>query len=109
MHNIQKHNICTNVPSSQTFRSYLQMNGLHIVISCHCKLDPFTMNLSQCRVYNTYYKIRNHAQNISNILKDYGMLLEDVISNGINLHNTSHKSVFHIIFKCLPDDDDRNM
>jgi hypothetical protein len=24
MNNVQKHNICTNVPSSQTFRSYLQ-------------------------------------------------------------------------------------
>jgi hypothetical protein len=23
MDNVQKHNICTNVPSSQTFRSYL--------------------------------------------------------------------------------------
>jgi hypothetical protein len=23
--NVQKHNICTNVPSSQTFRSYLDM------------------------------------------------------------------------------------
>jgi hypothetical protein len=26
MDNVQKHNICTNVPSSQTFRSYLEFS-----------------------------------------------------------------------------------
>jgi hypothetical protein len=28
MENIKQHNICTNVPSSQTFRSYLQLERL---------------------------------------------------------------------------------
>jgi hypothetical protein len=29
MNNVQKHNICTNLPSSQTFRSYKQNKYLH--------------------------------------------------------------------------------
>jgi hypothetical protein len=28
MDNVQEHNICTNVPSSQTFRSYLLSSGI---------------------------------------------------------------------------------
>jgi hypothetical protein len=31
MDNVQKHNICTNVPSSQTFRSYVHNKQLHNV------------------------------------------------------------------------------
>jgi hypothetical protein len=29
---IEKHNICINVPLSQTFRSYLVLNGLNIIL-----------------------------------------------------------------------------
>jgi hypothetical protein len=29
---VEKHNICINVPLSQTFRSYLVLNGLNIIL-----------------------------------------------------------------------------
>jgi hypothetical protein len=32
MDNVKKHYICINVPSSQTFRSYLVLNGLNIIL-----------------------------------------------------------------------------
>jgi hypothetical protein len=55
MDNVQKHNICTNVPSSQTFTSH---SGI-------CLLNPF--NRSKISVY---YKVAEQTITYFNLTKN---------------------------------------
>jgi hypothetical protein len=57
MDNVQKHNICTNVPSSQTFRSYLQVRSFTAVDNLLCILIT-TIRFSQVLKYE-YLKMRS--------------------------------------------------
>jgi hypothetical protein len=42
MDNVQKHNTCTSVPSSQTSRSYLTMVQIYTLINSYALLYPVT-------------------------------------------------------------------
>jgi hypothetical protein len=53
MENVQKHNICANVPSSETFRSYSIWNTL-ICISLFPFLCELTTKLKKTPLVNPY-------------------------------------------------------
>jgi hypothetical protein len=57
MDNVQKYNICSNVSSSQTFRTYIQYRvyGYNIL-----PLDPILSHILSPYLFNVYFNIIPH-------------------------------------------------